>query len=693
MAIKFKVNSTPRPRNLVEATTLPKELVSNHTNLLAFFVELTKARTKKQIFKLVTSHCLKNFNIDAVLIQIPDEDNKNLLTESFDFNSKVISKEIVKVRIIQRTPLTLEYPSSKAFLIRKFVHGGSKELPAIIRRFGIKMNLSFPIVVKNRSLGVLSLVGKSNYDVSADDLKILHLATLFVGEKLESLDLLSSLKKHSAEMEVVQNSIKEGLSLHGKDGVIYYANKTVSKLFGTSRKTTGLKREDLIKNWDRYHRYKLERYFEASQMHQAVYQDKKQFVGVMKIFSNPVRFVEANYIPIVKEGSLIGMAASYRDITRERRQEEQINLQVRSLQTEKDRWKAMFQNVDEGICILDRTGRIEHINASCEAALGRNLKEVQGKEYSQVFGCHTKDGLRYPEFRPLEKLIITREPIPYDEHLHTNAQGFGYWVGVSATPIKNQEGEIEEIILVVRDISAMKEIEKAKSEFVSIASHELRTPLTVVNGYLSLLLSGDLGDFADVQSRSNLFTILRKVSDETSRLTKLVSDLLNVSRIEEKRIQLEVRSVPIAEIIHPVVEEMAPLAAQKNITLKMETLNEPDGLTVRADRNKVTQVLVNLVDNAVKYTPTGGNVWVRYWQEKHKAFVQVEDNGIGIPEKLFPIIFEKFQQAPGSYLKENRGTGLGLFIVKSLVELHNGGMNVESEVGRGTKFTFYLPTA
>lgn len=359
-----------------------------------------------------------------------------------------------------------------------------------------------------------------------------------------------------------------------------------------------------------------------------------------------------------------------------------------------ERWRAIFENVEEGILILDNDMNIVQMNDAAERLSGITKERAVGKKYYNVFKCKDSVGNSFPDFCPVEKVCITREPLPYDEHLHSNSSGKNFWVGVSYTPIFSKSDVIEQIVCVVRDITALKEVEKAKSEFVSIASHELRTPLTVINGYLSLLLSGDIGDIATSPARVREAQVISKIYKESKRLTKLVEYLLNVSRIEGKRLKLNLKELNLRTLIDEVTSEYRPLASAQGIAITAEGLEDlKDGKNkVMIDEDRMKQVLVNLVDNSLKFTKAGGKIIIKCSEDSGKIITEISDTGIGINKELMPRIFEKFQQEPGSYLKENKGTGLGLFIVKSIVELHNGSIQAKSSPGKGTTFKFILPT-
>lgn len=673
----------------------PQELLKNVDQLdqwlMQLFTRLAKQTSVKKLCEVVVSSALKIFAVDGAAVFLVNSEKQTLSPVAFKVRREIENKELMQRFIHEEIPIDSNLATSEAYRTGK-VYVSQGNIAETVKQAGFNIVFSFPIVQQGTAVGVFSLARLKKEVLAPRQIGIAELLAVHLGVKIDNLSFAHQTQQQKEMMEVLQNSVREGLSLHGEDGTIFYANRAVAKLLGTTKSTIGLKREQLIADWNKYHRYSVERLFDTEAMKQAVYEDRKPFLNaLMRINSSPVRYVEADYFPIIHNRKFRSLAASYRDVTKLKKQEEEINQRVTELTTEKERWEAMYANVDESICLVDRNFNIIHMNSACENVTGWTLSQAKGEPYPKVFNCHTKNGLYYPEFSPLEKILITKEPVPYEEHLHTNLLGEEIWVGVSASPIKNSEDEVEEIILVIRNISNLKEIEKAKSEFVSIASHELRTPLTVVNGYLSLLLNGDLGDFKNETSRRNLRSVLLKAANETERLTRLVSDLLDVSRIEEKRISLDKKIVNIEELILEVVEEVHNLAFEKKIAIVSSCKNNQQEHLVMCDRTKIFQALLNLVDNSIKYTQEGGKIQIINWLENSQLFISIKDDGVGIPKQLQPIIFEKFQQAPGSYLKENSGTGLGLFIVKSLVELHGGDLKLESDVGKGTTFTFNLP--
>jgi len=231
----------------------------------------------------------------------------------------------------------------------------------------------------------------------------------------------------------------------------------------------------------------------------------------------------------------------------------------------------------------------------------------------------------------------------------------------------------------------LKELDRLKSDFVSNVSHELRTPLTAIKGAVDLLLREVPGPLNENQTHH-----LSRVRSNTQHLAGLINDLLDLSKIEEGKIQLDAGRVSLGGLVHEVMETVRPMAAEKPVLLEVD-VPEPSVL-VWADRDKVTQVLMNLIGNAIKFTPSDGTVGVSAANDRSGwVRVSIRDAGPGIPTNEQEKIFEKFYQVTQDGGPKPKGTGLGLAISKSLVELHGGKIWVESEEGRGSTFSFTLP--
>jgi len=232
----------------------------------------------------------------------------------------------------------------------------------------------------------------------------------------------------------------------------------------------------------------------------------------------------------------------------------------------------------------------------------------------------------------------------------------------------------------------LQELDRLKSDFVANVSHELRTPLTAIKGAIDLLLREVAGPLNEKQTH-----YLARVRSNTHRLAGLINDVLDLSRIEEGKIDLQAERVSLAGLVHEVVETLKPLATEKEIVIRA-TIPE-SSLLVWADRDKLTQVLTNLIGNAVKFIPTAGRVTVSGIIDGEWVRVSVADNGPGIPLEEKDRVFEKFYQVAEAGGAKPKGTGLGLAISKALIELHGGKIWVESGLSLGSTFHFTLPIA
>jgi two-component system phosphate regulon sensor histidine kinase PhoR len=250
-------------------------------------------------------------------------------------------------------------------------------------------------------------------------------------------------------------------------------------------------------------------------------------------------------------------------------------------------------------------------------------------------------------------------------------------------PLIDQEDNINGGVIVLTDITELRKLETVRNDFVANVSHELRTPLTSILGYLDTLIESDIKD----QKIRNKF--LRIIKEETDRLSILIKDLLNLSEIESQTFDLKPES--FSEVLDKVYNLLADNAYRKNIDIK---LNVEDNLPpVYMVKQQIEQVIINLLDNAIKYTPEGGNINIEVKKSGDKMFFSIQDSGIGIPEEDKKRIFERFYRVDKARSRSMGGTGIGLSIVRNIIKQHSSEISVESEEGKGSKFTFYLKIA
>jgi len=369
------------------------------------------------------------------------------------------------------------------------------------------------------------------------------------------------------------------------------------------------------------------------------------------------------------------------------------------LEAEGQRIRTIMESMAEGLLVIDGRGRISLVNPAAEVLLGLKKEIALGQTPLEAVRSHELDDLLKAGTREQGgasaeiTLVYPRRRI----------------LAGTAVAMRDASGAVQGTVLALRDITQLKRLEEARMEFVANVSHELRTPLTAIRGYAeTLLLEGGLED------REESRKFLEIIHRHAERLGRLLNDLLDLSNIELERTPLSIRPLAAAEVTRHAAAILLPQAEQKAIRL---VITVPDDLPpILADRDRLVQILVNLIDNAVKYTPEGGNVTIAarrveasssqlvdsarpihgstdqpIHENMRLVEIVVEDTGIGIPEKDLPRITERFYRVDRARSRELGGTGLGLAIAKHLVQAHHGALSIESELGRGTRVRFTLP--
>lgn len=346
--------------------------------------------------------------------------------------------------------------------------------------------------------------------------------------------------------------------------------------------------------------------------------------------------------------------------------------------------EALFTSIGDGAISTDEFGRITRVNPAAHALLGFSEAELQGSWFpKKIIALNEKDEPVNLIDRPITRAFLTGKPVT--EKLYYRAKdGRSVPVAVNVSPIV-LDGKPLGAIEVFRDITLEQEVDRMKSEFISLASHQLRTPLSAIKTYAHMLESGYMGELS-IDQRQALGTI----TSATNRMNELISTLLNITRIESGMIAVRPRQFNMSEALQEIWPELLLMAEAKNIKL---SLNQKDTFTptVKSDSLIVKEIITNLVSNAIKYTPDNGRVAVKIEPRKDDILAEVQDNGWGIPKESHDQVFSKFFRAQNIVKRETTGTGLGLYLVKGLVETLGGEIWFKSKEGVGTQFFFTIP--
>ncbi|MGH9533289.1 MAG: sensor histidine kinase [Terriglobales bacterium] len=357
---------------------------------------------------------------------------------------------------------------------------------------------------------------------------------------------------------------------------------------------------------------------------------------------------------------------------------------TREVETGRGKTEALLSSLGDGVFAVDTSLRLMEFNPAAEALSGLKARQVLGRQYPEVLHL-VDEGSGREALDLIPSALEQRHQVRFTHNLRLRRpDGSEVPVAVNAAPMLDDQGEVTGCVVVFSDVTQEREVDRMKTEFISLASHQLRTPMTGVKGALSLLLDEVLGPLTAEQRR-----YLGRAYDANERLIALVGDLLNVSRLEQGRMQLVWESVELGQLLTQVVAELQPHATRYHQDLGLDLA--PGALQTLGDPVRLREVFTNLVDNAIKYTPEGGAITVGARIQDQAAVIAVRDTGVGIRAEQIPGLFQKFARIENPLSGREFGTGLGLYFVKSVVELHHGSISVDSQPERGSTFTVRLP--
>jgi len=348
---------------------------------------------------------------------------------------------------------------------------------------------------------------------------------------------------------------------------------------------------------------------------------------------------------------------------------------LREIADEKSKIKTIIHSMADGVLVTDHEGHVVLHNPAAVKMLRMKTSPVFGQPLQDCLGngCLADLVSKIMQVSKEGSSAVSQEVVMGEIALMAHI-----------ATVRSEEGEVLGVVTVLRDISMLKAMDRMKSDFVAMVSHELRAPLTSVEQQLSVVLAGIIGEVGERQKE-----MLGRAKERTHALLTLINDLLDLSKIEAGFVVQQKEPTQIKEVLEKVIEVLRPEAELKSISLKL-SLREALP-PVMADRGNMEEVFINLVSNGIKYTSSGGAVNLSARMEGSHLCVEVADNGIGISAEDLPRIFDKFYRVKNAQTRKITGTGLGLPIVKGIVEAHLGSIEVESRPGIGSNFRVYLP--
>ncbi len=351
---------------------------------------------------------------------------------------------------------------------------------------------------------------------------------------------------------------------------------------------------------------------------------------------------------------------------------EQLENRLIEMNLSRSRLEAVLLSMFEGVLVLDPTGKILLINTSLRDFF-HLASDVRGKSVAEA--------ILHPEIQNIVSRAL-KSPRHLDACEISILSPEEKSLSVYAAPVI-RDNQQEGAILVFHDTTNIRRLEKIRQDFVANVSHELKTPIASIKGFAETLLEGALED------KANARDFLKIIFTDASRLSRLVDDLLNLSKIESGKLNMSLKPIPIGPVINKVAASMKPQMENKSVTIEIRL---PDPLSqIMADEPRLIQIFFNLIDNAIKYSKANGHIRITGLEEASHITITVSDDGIGIPKKDLPRLFERFYRVDKGRSRALGGTGLGLSIVKHIVKAHQGDIRVESRLGKGATFTLTLP--
>lgn len=353
---------------------------------------------------------------------------------------------------------------------------------------------------------------------------------------------------------------------------------------------------------------------------------------------------------------------------------EQLDEKIRKIIEQKNEQEAVLESMVEGVIAVDNNGQIINLNQAAA-----NLFHIDA---AGSIGKHIYEIISFKDLVNLIKKTI-KEKNPGEQELILDEKQSLY-LQVHGSVLKNAQNKVIGAVVVLNNVTRLRRLEKVRRDFVANVSHEIRTPLTTIKGFAETLLDGASDDPKNVRG------FLKIISKQSDRLNAIIEDLLILARLEQEdeRAQIEFSRISLKKVLKSAIKVCTPDADKKGIDIILDTDNH---LSPKINPYLMEQAIVNLVGNAIKFSSKKGEVIVKARVKNGEIEISVEDSGTGIPSKHLPRIFERFYRVDKARSREQGGTGLGLSIVKHIIQVHGGRLKVDSELGKGSIFSLYIP--
>ncbi|GAA4647292.1 hypothetical protein GCM10023115_52540 [Pontixanthobacter gangjinensis] len=356
-----------------------------------------------------------------------------------------------------------------------------------------------------------------------------------------------------------------------------------------------------------------------------------------------------------------------------------LNRQIKKSERE---FRELVNFMPHKISLTDTEGVPVYYNQSWLDFTGKSFDELLSESYLDMVHPDEREFVE----NEVERCLSTEENLDIEVQIR-NKDGNYIWHLAKATPIRDEEGNITSWISSSTEIQKLKEDEKRQEDFLKLVSHELKTPITSIKGYIQLLLASLPDDNRDTEKRLPIKPYLNRVETQVERLIRLLSEMLDLSKIEQNELELKIEKFNLNSHVREILEDLK--YSNRNVQLELE---EDFSCEVHADKDRIGQVIINFVTNALKYSPDSNRVQLKIFEpEKGHVAVSVKDFGIGINEKEQNQIFKRFYRISGNKDDTYEGFGIGLYLSNEIIERHNGKIFVKSELGKGSEFTFTIP--